>query len=99
MFGPLRLTRGLNEQQIRDIGDPKWVPSAGLPSLEGAVKAGAFLCGPPEQTIGSLKKVEDRYPRLERVNVSHPVGTPQKVIVEQREWFAQEVMPAFKGGV
>jgi len=99
MFGPLRLTRGLNEQQIRDISEPKLAPYAGLPTLEGAVKAGAFLCGPPEQIIESFKKVEDRYPGLERVNVSHPVGTPQKVILEQLEWFAQEVMPAFKGRV
>jgi alkanesulfonate monooxygenase SsuD/methylene tetrahydromethanopterin reductase-like flavin-dependent oxidoreductase (luciferase family) len=99
MFGPLRLTRGLNEQQIRDISDPKRAPYAGLPTLEGAIKAGAFLCGPPEQIIESLKKVEDRYPGLERVNVSHPVGTPQKVILEQLKWLAQEVMPAFKGRV
>jgi len=27
------------------------------------------------------------------------VGTPQRVIMEQLEWFAQEVMPAFKGRV
>jgi hypothetical protein len=36
---------------------------------------------------------------LERVGVSHPVGTPQSMITEQLEWFAKEVMPAFKGKV
>ena len=28
-----------------------------------------------------------------------PVGTPQSVILEQLDWFAQDVMPAFKGRV
>ena len=29
--------------------------------------------------------------------VSHPVGTPQAVILDQLERFAAEVMPAFSG--
>ena len=99
MFGPLRLTRGLSEQQILDISDPKKAPSAGLPTIEDAVKSGAFLCGPPERVIEQLKKVEEMYPALERIGVSHPVGTPQTVILEQMEWFAKEVMPAFPGRV
>jgi len=28
--------------------------------------------------------------------VSHPVGTPESVIVEQLEWFAEAVMPEFE---
>ena len=32
---------------------------------------------------------------MERVSVSQPVGTPQSVIIEQMEQFAEEVMPAF----
>ena len=97
MFGPLRLHRGLSEEQIRDIGDPARAPFAGLPSLEEAVKSGAALCGPPERIIEQLSAVAERYPGMERVGVSHPVGTPQSVILEQLEWFAKEVMPAFKG--
>ncbi len=99
MFGPLRLTRGLSEQQILDISDPKLAPNAGLPTLDAAVKAGSFLCGTPDQIIESIKKVEERYPGLERIGMSHPVGTPEKVILEQLEWFARDVMPAFKGRV
>ena len=99
MFGPLRLTRGLSEQQILDISDPKKAPSAGLPTIKDAVKSGAFLCGPPERVIEQLKQVEERYPALERIGVSHPVGTHQAVILEQMEWFAKEVMPAFAGRV
>jgi len=46
--------------------------------------------------IEQLKRLEERYPGLERVSVSHPVSTPQALILEQLEWFAAEVMPAFK---
>ena len=97
MFGPLRLTRRLSEEQIRDIGDPRRAPNAGLPTIQGAVESGAFLAGPPDRVIEQLKAVEKQYPGLDRVGVSHPVGTPQSVITEQLEWFAKEVMPEFRG--
>ena len=99
MFGPLRLHRGLSEQQMRDIADPRRAPLADLPTMEQAVTSGAVLCGPPERVIEQLKQVEERYPGLDRVGVSHPVGTPQNIILEQLEWFAKDVMPAFKGKV
>jgi alkanesulfonate monooxygenase SsuD/methylene tetrahydromethanopterin reductase-like flavin-dependent oxidoreductase (luciferase family) len=99
MFGPLRLVRALTDQQIADMADPAKAPYANLPTLEQAVKAGGFLCGPPEQIIEQLQSLEARYPGLERISVSHPVGTPQQVILEQLERFAREVMPAFKGRV
>ena len=100
LLGPLRLTRGLSEEQIRDISDPARAPyAANLPSIRQAAKAGSFLCGPPELVAEKLKGVGERYPGLARVTVSQPVGTPQKVIVEQLEWFARAVMPAFKAEV
>ena len=99
MFGPLRLTRRLSEEQIHDIGDPRRAPNAGLPTIQGAVESGAFLAGPPDRVIEQLKAVEKQYPGLDRVGVSHPVGTPQSVITEQLEWFAKEVMPEFRGEV
>ena len=99
MFGPLRLHRGLSEQQMSDIADPRRAPFAGLPTMEQAVESGAVLCGPPERVIEQLQEVAERYPGLERIGVSHPVGTPQNIILEQLEWFAKDVMPAFKGKV
>ena len=96
MFGPLRLVRDLSDAQIEAMADPRRAPYAGLPTLEDAVKVGAALCGPPAQIIEQLMRVEEKYPGLERVSVGHPVGTPQAVILEQLEWFAAEVMPAFK---
>ena len=96
MFGPLRLTRGLTEQQIRDISNPEVAPNAGLPTIEDAIENGSVLAGPPELIIEKLKGVEERYPGLKRVQVGQPVGTPQSVILDQLQWFAEEVMPAFK---
>jgi alkanesulfonate monooxygenase SsuD/methylene tetrahydromethanopterin reductase-like flavin-dependent oxidoreductase (luciferase family) len=96
MFGPLRLVRSLSDEQIEAMGDPRRALTAGLPTIERAVARGGFLCGPPEQIIEQLKELEEQYPGLDRVGMSHPVGTPQKVITEQLEWLARDVMPAFK---
>ena len=96
MFGPLRLVRALSDDQIDAMSDPKRAPTADLPRIEAAVKTGGFLAGPPEVIIEQLKKLEETYPGLDRVGVSHPVGTPESVILEQMEMFAEEVMPAFK---
>jgi alkanesulfonate monooxygenase SsuD/methylene tetrahydromethanopterin reductase-like flavin-dependent oxidoreductase (luciferase family) len=96
MFGPLRLTRGLSEEQIRDISDPKRAPNAGLPTIQEAVKNGAFLCGPPQRLIEKLTVLGEKYPGLRRVTVSQPIGAPRSMVLEQLEWFAKEVMPAFR---
>jgi alkanesulfonate monooxygenase SsuD/methylene tetrahydromethanopterin reductase-like flavin-dependent oxidoreductase (luciferase family) len=96
MFGPLRLVRALTDQQIADMADPKKAPNAGLPKIENAIASGGVLCGTAEQIIEHLKSIEAKYPGLERVMVSHPVGTPQSVILEQMERFAEDVMPEFQ---
>jgi len=95
MFGPLRLVRALSEEQIEAMSDPKRAPTFDLPRIEGAVEAGGFLCGRPEEVIEQLKRLEEMYPGLDRVSVSQPVGTSEAIITEQLEWFAKEVMPAF----
>ena len=96
MFAPLGFVRGLSDDQIEAIADPKRARSANLPTLEQAIEAGSWLCGPPELIIEKLQDVQDRYPGLEEVNVGSVIGTPQNVILEQLEIFAREVMPAFQ---
>ena len=96
MFAPLGFVGGLSEDQISAIDDPMRARSAGLPTMEDAVKAGAWLCGPPELVTEKLLAVQDRYPGLESVNVGATVGTPQNVILEQLEAFGRDVMPKFK---
>ncbi len=96
MFAPLGFVGGLSADQISAVADPKRARSAGLPTMEDAVKAGAWLCGPPELVTEKLMAIQDRYPGLESVNVGSTVGTPQNVLVEQLEVFGKEVMPKFK---
>ena len=50
--------------------------------------------------IEKLLAIQERYPGLEEVNVGPPSGgVSQGVFLEQLEWFAKDVMPAFKGKV
>src|SRR5438034_1931181 len=97
MFGPLRLVRSLSEEQIDAMADPQRAPYASLPTIEEAAGSGAYLCGPPAQMIDTLMRLEKDYPGLERVSVSHPMGASESLMLEQLEWFAAEVMPAFIG--
>ena len=96
MFGELRLVRAITDQQIAAMRDPSLVPSTKLPRIEDAVKGGGFLAGTPADIIEQLKAVEQRYPGLDRVICTMPLGTPLEVTLEQIERFANEVMPAFK---
>lgn len=66
-----------------------------MPTLEQAVEAGSWLCGPPELIIEKIQAIQDRYPGLEQINVGSVIGTPKAVILEQLELFASEVMPTF----
>ncbi|HEX5455057.1 MAG TPA: LLM class flavin-dependent oxidoreductase [Stellaceae bacterium] len=95
MFGELRLVRALTEEQIEIMRDPLRAPTATLPRIGDAIKAGGFLCGSAEQFIEHLKALEKRYPGLDRVSVSLSVGVPKAACLEQLERFATEVMPAF----
>ena len=96
MFGELRLVRAITEEQVEIMRDPKRAPSAKLPRIEDAVKAGGFLCGNADDLIEHIKALEKKYPGLDRISVSLSVGVPEKVALEQLDRFAKEVMPAFK---
>ncbi len=96
MFGELRLVRNLSEQQIQAMRNPALAGSVKLPSIEEAVAAGGFLAGTAADVIEALKAVEKRYPGLNRVVCSQPLGTPLDVAMEQLNRLATEVMPAFR---
>jgi alkanesulfonate monooxygenase SsuD/methylene tetrahydromethanopterin reductase-like flavin-dependent oxidoreductase (luciferase family) len=96
MFGELRLVRAITDEQIAAMRDPRLVPNTKLPRIEDAVKAGGFLAGTPADIIEDLKKVEQRYPGLDRVICTMALGTPLAATLEQLERFATEVMPAFR---
>jgi alkanesulfonate monooxygenase SsuD/methylene tetrahydromethanopterin reductase-like flavin-dependent oxidoreductase (luciferase family) len=96
MFAPLGFVRGLSDDQIRAMEDPRRAREAGLPTLEDGVKAGSWLCGPPELVTEKLQEIQENYPGLDQINVGSVIGTPQNVILEQLEAFGKDVMPKFK---
>jgi len=97
MFAPLGFVRGLSEEQISALGRGPAARSAGLPTMEDAVKSGAWIVGPPELVTERLMEVQHQYPGLQEVNVGASVmSTEKSVILEQLELFGKEVMPAFK---
>ena len=96
MFAPLGFFHGLSDEQLVALGDPSRARLAGLPTIEDGVRAGSWLCGPPELVAEKLNNIQEMYPGLTQINVGSVVGTPQKVILEQLEWFGKEVMPQFK---
>ena len=96
MFGPLGFVGPLSDEQLTMLADPHRAREAGLPTIEEAIEAGSWLCGPPEMITEKLLQLQESYPGLEEVMVGQPVGTPRKVICEQLELFAREVMPAVR---
>src|SRR5205823_126404 len=88
MFGELRLVKALTDEQIEIMRDPKRAPTAKLPRIEDAVKAGGFLTGTPSDVIEQLKALESRYPGLGRITVSLSVGVPLSEALEQLERFS-----------
>jgi alkanesulfonate monooxygenase SsuD/methylene tetrahydromethanopterin reductase-like flavin-dependent oxidoreductase (luciferase family) len=96
MFAPLGFVSGLNDEQICAIANPVTARQASLPTLTEAVRAGSWLIGPPEPIIASLQEIQEAYPGLEEINIGLPVGASQRVIVEQLERFARDVLPAFR---
>jgi len=92
MFGPLGFVWGLTEAQITAMGNRATAPTIELPTIEQAVQAGTWLCGPPELVTERLMELQDRFPGLDQVNVGcTAVSTTQDVIIEQLELFALEL--------
>ena len=60
--------------------------------------AGGWLCGPADLVTEKLMRLQERCPGLEQVNAGSVIGTPQSVIIEQLQRFAEDVMPHFKTG-
>ena len=99
MFGPLGFL-GLTPEVNEALADPRRARSAVLPTLEAAIDRGWWICGPPELVTDKLMAHQETYPGLETVHVGPPAGgVPERVFLEQLEWFGKEVMPTFKSQV
>jgi alkanesulfonate monooxygenase SsuD/methylene tetrahydromethanopterin reductase-like flavin-dependent oxidoreductase (luciferase family) len=99
MFGPLGFL-GLTPEQIDAMADPRRPRSGELPTLEQAIDRGWWVCGTPELVTEKLMSFQQAFPGLETVIVGPPAGgVPERVVLEQLERFAKEVMPTFKSQV
>ena len=91
---PLGLMR-LEPEQINAVADARLRRGVELPSLEGAVEGGTWLCGSADDVINHLKSAEAKYPGVERINLGSVMGMPREVFKDQLSRFASDVMPAF----
>jgi alkanesulfonate monooxygenase SsuD/methylene tetrahydromethanopterin reductase-like flavin-dependent oxidoreductase (luciferase family) len=94
MMAPLGMLR-YSEEHVQAVA-ARQPQSPTAASLENGVQNRSWLCGPAEEFITYLKEIERKYPGLEHVMVSCPLGTPRERMKEQLTRFAKEVMPAFK---
>ena len=97
MFGPLGFLPGVTPEQIAAIGKRGGWADAGVPTVEHYMKMGAWFAGTPEDLVAYLKELEARYPGMEHINLSTPMGTPQAIMLEQFQWVSEAVMPHFLG--
>jgi alkanesulfonate monooxygenase SsuD/methylene tetrahydromethanopterin reductase-like flavin-dependent oxidoreductase (luciferase family) len=95
MFAPLGFLPGVTPPQIEAIGRRGGWYQAGVPKLEVYMKTGAWFAGTPEELVAYLKELEARYPGMEDINLSTPMGTPEAIMLDQFQWVSEAVMPAF----
>jgi alkanesulfonate monooxygenase SsuD/methylene tetrahydromethanopterin reductase-like flavin-dependent oxidoreductase (luciferase family) len=96
MFAPLGFVPGITPAQVAAAARRGGWKEAGVPSLDHYMKLGSWFAGTPQQLIEHLKKLEERYPGMEHINLSTSLCTPKAVMLEQFQRVAEEVMPAFR---
>jgi len=67
-----------------------------VPNVEHYINLGGWFAGTSEELVAFLKNIESRYPGLEHINISTPMGTPQAIMLDQYRRVTAEVMPHFK---
>ena len=96
MFAPLGFVPGITPEQVKATQARGGWTTSGVPTLEHFMKLGSWFAGRPADLVEHLKKLEARFPGLEHINLSTSISTPQQVMLEQIQWVAEEVMPAFR---
>jgi alkanesulfonate monooxygenase SsuD/methylene tetrahydromethanopterin reductase-like flavin-dependent oxidoreductase (luciferase family) len=98
MFAPLGFLPGATPAQVEAIARRGGWYEAGVPTLEDYMKTGAWFAGTPEELVAYLKELEARYPGMEDINLSTPMGTPESTMLDQFKWASEAVLPAFRRG-
>lgn len=97
MFAPLGFVPGLTKEQIAAVARRGGWNAAGVPTVEHYMKLGSWFAGTAGQLVDLLKGFEERYPGMEHISLSSPIGTPESIMIEQFHRVAEEVMPHFRG--
>jgi alkanesulfonate monooxygenase SsuD/methylene tetrahydromethanopterin reductase-like flavin-dependent oxidoreductase (luciferase family) len=97
MFAPLGFVPGLTKEQVAAVARRGGWNAAGVPTVEHYMKLGSWFAGTAGQLVDLLKGFEERYPGMEHISLSSPIGTPESIMIEQFHRVAEEVMPHFKG--
>ena len=98
MFAPLGFLPGLTDDQKAAIAKRGGWNQAGVPTVEHYMNLKSWFAGSTEDLIEYLKDLEERFPGLEYINLSTPVGTPQTKMLELFQQVGEDVMPHFGGG-
>ena len=98
MFAPLGFMPGLTDDQKAAIAKRGGWDAAGVPTVEDYMKQKSWFAGSPDDLIAYLKELEEKFPGLEYINLSAPIGTPQTKMVELFQQVGEEIMPHFGGG-
>lgn len=96
MFAPLNFMPGMTKEQVEAVGRRGGWYENGVPSVEHYMKTGAWFAGTPEELVAHLRWLEERFPGLEHVSLSMPMGTPEAIMLEQYRRVGEEVMPKFR---
>ena len=96
MFAPLNFMPGMTKEQIAAVARPGGWYEAGVPNVEHYIKLGGWFAGTSDELVSFLKNIESRYPGLEHVSLSTPMGTPEAIMLDQYRRVTAEVMPHFR---
>jgi alkanesulfonate monooxygenase SsuD/methylene tetrahydromethanopterin reductase-like flavin-dependent oxidoreductase (luciferase family) len=96
MFAPLGFLPGLTKEQIAAIARRGGWYESGVPRVEHYIEKGGWFAGTAEEFVAFLKNLESRFPGMEHVSLSTPMGTPQAIMLDQYRRIAEQVMPHFR---
>jgi alkanesulfonate monooxygenase SsuD/methylene tetrahydromethanopterin reductase-like flavin-dependent oxidoreductase (luciferase family) len=96
MFAPLGFMPGMTKEQVAAVARRGGWYESGVPNVEHYIKLGGWFAGTSEELVAFLKNIESRYPGLEHINISTPMGTPQAIMLDQYRRVSAEVMPHFR---
>ena len=96
MFAPLNFMPGMTKEQVDAVARRGGWYESGVPRVESYIEKGGWFAGTAEELVAFLKDLEARYPGMEHVSLSTPMGTPEAIMLEQYRRVAADVMPHFR---